>query len=187
MFELITDPVIEALDANRATLYSGFDFGHDTTQAVMALFVNEKLFVFREYANFIDTPTIIDMIKNDFPNCRYIAFPDAAGASRKSVNASVSDISLLRKAGFTVRARSTNPFVRDRVASVNNAFKKNKLYIDVERCPNLVEALEQQIWLANGQPDKTSGFDHIVDALGYMVHYLMPVREIKPQHKPIAS
>ena len=71
------------------------------------------------------------------------------------------------------------------MAAVNNAFAKNKLCIDIDRCPELTDALEQQIWLPNGQPDKTTGLDHIVDALGYMVSYLMPVREIKAKSKAV--
>lgn len=33
----------------------------------------------------------------------------------------------------------------------------------------------------NGEPDKKSGFDHLPDALGYLVHYEMLV--YRPAHK----
>jgi len=178
----LSNDIDDYINEKRFLLDIGFDFGHGTTQGTVGLRFDGALYIFKEYTNVVDTPEIAEMIKSDFPNCKILAYPDAAGASRKSVNASISDITILKKAGFTVRARSKNPFVKDRVASVNNAFNKGKLFIDTDRCPELTAALEQQIWLPNGSPDKSSGLDHIVDALGYMVHYLMPVREIKPKH-----
>jgi len=182
MLKLGRDSVIDYINEKRFLVNCGMDFGSGTTQGTAALHFNGILYVFKEYVDVLDTPHIIELIKDDFPDCRIVCYPDASGASRRSVNASISDITLLKKAGFTVRARSKNPFVRDRVAAVNNAFNNRRLFVDTERCPELTEALEQQVYGKNGAPDKSSGLDHIVDALGYMVHYIMPVREIKPHH-----
>ena len=63
--------------------------------------------------------------------------------------------------------------VKDRVASVNNAYSKNKLYISDE-CISTIEAQEQQAYDKNGVPEK-SGNDHINDALGYFCNKTMPV------------
>jgi hypothetical protein len=37
------------------------------------------------------------------------------------------------------------------------------------------EALEQQVWDKNGEPDKTSGFDHPNDANGYFIVKRWPI------------
>lgn len=163
-------------------LHVGIDFNVEHMAAVCARLIDGKLYVFKEFHNYLDTPELVYAILEAFPNDKIITYPDATGIKRGSSDAGITDIALLRKAGFTVRTRSKNPFIKDRVAAVNNAFNKLKLFIDTERCPETTESLEQQIWLPNGQPDKTSGLDHIMDALGYLVNYLMPLRELKPTH-----
>ena len=40
----------------------------------------------------------------------------------------------------------------------------------------MVEGLEKQAYDKNGEPDKTSGLDHVNDAAGYAVFYKWPVR-----------
>ena len=115
---------------------------------------------------------------------KVIIYPDASSIKRSSVDASISDAALMRKAGFVIRSRSKNQFIKDRVASVNNAFNHKKLFIDVDRCPELTEMLEQQIYLPNGQPEK-NGQEDVLDALGYLVGYIMPVRELRPVTKGV--
>ena len=182
---MINDSLLEHIRKNRLIIYGGCDFNIEHMFSQLAIYENGKLYVFKEYANFLDTPQLIEAIRSDFPDNKIIMHPDASGIKRGSADAGVSDISLLRKAGFSIRARSRNPFVRDRIASVNNAFNHKKLFIDTERCPETTECLEQQIYLPNGQPDKTSGLDHAMDSLGYLIHYVMPVRELKPKVKGV--
>lgn len=170
-----------------SAIYIGMDFNVEHMAATCAKYLDGKLYVFKEYHDFLDTPVLIETIRFDFPHDKIICFPDATGIKRGSADAGTSDIALLRKAGFSVRARSRNPFIKDRVAAVNNAFNKKKLFIDCDRCPELTEALEQQVYANNGMPDKTAGLDHIVDAIGYMIAYLMPVRELKPKAMTVAG
>jgi hypothetical protein len=47
--------------------------------------------------------------------------------------------------------------------------------VNPEKCPNLVESLEKQAYNKNGEPDKSTGLDHILDAAGYMVVYRYPL------------
>ena len=44
-------------------------------------------------------------IKERYAGHKITIYPDASGNSRKTVNASESDISLLRRAGFTVKSK----------------------------------------------------------------------------------
>jgi hypothetical protein len=176
---ILDDDVLSYVRSQILIIYVGMDFNVNNMASVLSLYSGGVLYAFKEYVGYEDTPDLIEAIESDFPDNKIICFPDSSGKNRSTTNAKTSDIALLRKAKFTVRARNKNPFVKDRVAAVNNAFNHKKLFVDTDRCPELTEALEQQIWKPNGQPDKESGLDHIVDALGYMVSYLMPVRDIK--------
>ncbi|MDB5490349.1 MAG: phage terminase [Micavibrio sp.] len=126
-----------------------------------------------------DTPEMIRLIKDRFPKRSIIIYPDASGQAHKSVNASESDLSLLRQAGFTVRVNSTNPAVKDRVLSMNsmilNADGKRRWLVNTDMCPKLTESLEQQAYDKNGEPDKSGGFDHTLDAQGYFINHQYPV------------
>jgi phage terminase large subunit len=125
-----------------------------------------------EIVNAYDTAEIIELIKQKFPNFKIIVYPDASGGNRNA--AGKSDIDLLKGAGFVVRKLSKNPFVKDRVNAVNLAFLDSNgnilYYVNTDRCSNYTEALENQVY-KNGEPDKTSGFDHITEAGGYFVYY----------------
>lgn len=173
--------LLEHIASHRMVIHLGMDFNVEHMAGLASVLIDGKIYVFHEYHNFLDTPEIIESIKMDFPNSKVICYPDASGIKRGSTDAGISDIALLRKAGFTIRSRSKNPYIKDRVAAVNNAFNHKKLYIDTERCPETTECLEQQIWTPAGQPDKKSGLDHMMDALGYLVNYIMPVRGLKPK------
>lgn len=131
-----------------------------------------------EFGNVLDTPTMIDLIKQRYPEHRHIIYPDASGKNRSTKGARESDIGLLRQAGFTVNAKDSNPLVRDRYTSVNAAFEKTRLWINDRACPSSARCLEQQAFDENGEPDKKSGHDHDNDATGYFVYWQMPV--VKP-------
>ncbi len=164
-------------------IHIGMDFNAGNCSAVAGIYdvtlpqSERKFSVFQEFVHYYDTPELIDAIKDQFDNFRIYVYPDATGVKRSSINAHTSDISLLKEAKFRIRAKTSNPLVRDRIAAVNRAFEQNKLQIDVNRCPELTECLEQQVFLDNGTPDKKSGYDHLVDALGYPIAYLMPIKK----------
>lgn len=131
-----------------------------------------------EITGVLDTPAMIATIKSRYQGHAIYVYPDASGGGRRSNNASESDIALLRAAGFTVLAPSANPPVKNRILAMNQMIHcegVRRLKVNVDRCPMLVEALEKQAYDKNGEPDKTSGLDHINDACGYFVHYRYPV------------
>ena len=116
-------------------------------------------------------------IKSKYPNSEYIAYPDATGHKRGS-SAMFSDIDLLMKAGFKVKAMKTNPRVIDRVNSVNKALDGN-LIIDPS-CKGLINDLEKVVNKEGTRDiDKSNqNLTHMSDALGYAVHWEKPI--IKP-------
>lgn len=160
-------------------LFVGMDFNVGKMAAVIhVLRGEEEAHAVREFTDVFDTPAMIKTLKEAFPGKKLIIFPDASGDNRKSNNASETDIALLKAAGFTVMVNSRNPAVKDRVLSFNVRLDKNgvrKYFVNTMTCPHLTEALEKQAYDKNGEPDKTAGLDHILDAAGYFVAYRYPI------------
>lgn len=134
-----------------------------------------------ELKDIFDTPDMVAAIRNRYPRNRVIVYPDASGKSRKTVDASKSDITTLTDAGFEVRVNSTNPAVKDRIMSVNKRLELGKLFVNVIKCKTVAKNLEQQAYDDNGEPDKSSGFDHQNDATGYPIAYEFPIMKNTPQ------
>lgn len=166
-------------------LYVGMDFNVGKMAATIYVQRGKAWHAVAELHSVFDTPEMVRVLKERYPEHHLHVYPDSSGDSRKSVNASVSDIAVLRQAGFSIRVRSTNPFVKDRVLAMNTAFEKGYLFINAQTCPVTARCLEQQAYDDNGEPDKKSGHDHQNDATGYPVAYEMPVR--KPMSNIVIS
>ena len=162
-------------------VHMGLDFNVLNTAGIFAQIVNGKMHVYKEYTGVYDSPALVTLIKQDYPNGQKIhAYPDASGKNRHSANASTSDHSVISTVS-TLRVSGANPAIKDRYMSVNNALRNGMLTIDVDACPILTESLEQQVFDKTGLPDKESGLDHPLDALGYMVYWHYKI--VKPQFK----
>lgn len=134
-----------------------------------------------ELVNVRDTPTMARLLKDRYGADRTITvYPDASGGATSSKSASESDLSILRQAGFTVRVNPSNPAVKDRVNAMNamilNGEGRRRLRVNTHLCPTFTEALEQQAYDEHGEPDKTTGHDHVNDAAGYYIAYTWPVK-----------
>ena len=161
------------------TLFIGMDFNVGKMAASVFVERGNGYHAVAELKDVYDTPDMIRLIKERWQDKghRIIIYPDASGDSRKSVDASKSDIASLMQAGFSVRVKKSNPPVKDRIASVNKAFEDGKLWVNSLLCPTIADCLEQQAYGKNGEPDKKSGHDHQNDATSYFVHYEMPVNK----------
>lgn len=166
----------EAIRLNEP-LYIGMDFNVADMSAAVAVKRENGLHVVGQLISVYDTPTMIETLKDKWPGHKIAVYPDASGGSRKTVNASTSDIALLRRAGFRVVVDASNPAVRDRIVSVNAGFQHGKLWVNEQSAPDVAKCLEQQAYGKNGEPDKEAGFDHMNDALGYLAVKEMPVRK----------
>ena len=116
-----------------------------------------------ELCDLFDTPDVVRVITERWKDAghRIIIYPDASGKNRKSVGASSSDIALLQQAGFEVRAKDSNPHVKDRVLSTVKAFESGKVWVNDALCPNTARGLEQQAYDKNGEPLKDGIIDHM--------------------------
>jgi len=168
--------------------FVGMDFNVGHMAAVIHVKRDGLPVAVSEIVNGYDTPDMIRRLKETlwtYENGTYKAtrqirvYPDASGDSRKSVNASKTDLAMLRDAGFQVCAPSQNPPVKDRINAMNamfcNAEGQRRYRVNADLCPSYAEALEQQPWAKNGEPDKSTGHDHIVDAGGYFIHHEYPI------------
>lgn len=166
-----TDDTVQPGD----TLHIGMDFNVTNMAAVVHVLRDGKPRAVAERVKVFDTPAMIALIKSHYQGHPIIVYPDASGGSRKSVLASESDLSLLKQAQFRVCVNPTNPAVKDRVLSMNKMLETGDYLINPDTCPNYVEGLEKQCYTPNGEPDKSSGFDHALDAGGYFITYKFPV------------
>lgn len=163
-------------------LYIGCDF-NVTKQAATVYVVRQEngqhvWHAVDEFTNMYDTPDMIETIKGRYQGHTIYIYPDASGGARKTLNASLSDLALLEKAGFKIRVKSKNPAVKDRILAMNSALENQKVKINAYKCPITADCLEQQSYNDNGEPDKTSGVDHQNDATTYPIAYEMPI--VKP-------
>lgn len=160
-------------------LHIGLDFNVGRMSGVVFVMREGNPHAVDELTGLLDTPAMIAAIKSRFVGHAIYIYPDASGGGRRSNNASESDIALLRQAKFSIFAPSANPPVKDRVMAMNqmiHADGTRRLRVNADACPSFVEGLEKQAYDKNGEPDKTSGFDHVNDAAGYFMHYKFPVR-----------
>lgn len=158
-------------------LHIGLDFNIGRMSASVGIKTQEEgvkqLRIVSEFHNLMDTPAMIEAIGARYPHRTIIIYPDASGRSRKSIDASKSDIRLLRDAGWRINAPKKNPAVRERVLSLNTLFLNSEgernLFVNTTTCPNLTEALEKQVYDDNSVPVK-DGTEDINDSLGYLVN-----------------
>lgn len=168
-------------------LHVGMDFNVYNCTAEVGVIRDNRPLILDELTGVRDTPTIARMLKERYKDKGHhvTVYPDASGKGHKTVNAALSDLQIIKDHGLSVAARDANPAVKDRIAAVNaqimNGAGVRSLLINTRKCLALTEALEQQIYDKNGEPDKDSGKDHPPDAVGYFIHFRWPIV------KPIAS
>ena len=154
------------------TILVGIDFNVGNTNAVCAVRRGRELHIFDEVAAAHDTDALGQELRRRYGRARILGYPDASGANR-STNSSRSDIAILESYDISNMAPSANPPIRDRVAAVQalleNGNGERRLFVD-PRCRKAIECLELQSYNERGEPDKDAGYDHMNDALGYLVH-----------------
>ena len=177
--------IIEHYENTYKTLHIGLDFNVDPMCAVVSIIENDIIYVIDEIQIWSsNTNEMVEEIKRRYKN-KSIIYPDPSARQRKTSAGGLTDLAILKNAGFEVKTRSTAPLVRDRINSVNAKLKNakgiNSLYI-LKSCKNVIKSIERQIYKEGTHiPDKDSGYDHFNDALGYMIEYNYPLkREFKP-------
>jgi Terminase large subunit, T4likevirus-type, N-terminal/Terminase RNaseH-like domain len=168
----------DSLVKEKEPLHIGMDFNVGKMAAVVYVLRETNPHAVNEFTDVFDTPAMAALIKRIYPKHAIYIYPDASGNARKSNNASESDLSLLRQAGFTILVNSRNPAVKDRILATNRMINNQgvrKLFVNTDTCPSLAESFEKQAYDKNGDPDKSSGLDHVIDAATYPIAYKFPI------------
>ena len=167
------------------TLHIGLDFNVEPMCAVVSVIENDSIIIIDEIQIYSsNTNEMVDEIKTRY-NKKIIIYPDPSAKQRKTSAGGMTDLAILKNAGFEVRCRNKAPLVRDRINAVNSKLKnvkgQNSLFI-LNSCKNVIKSIERQIYKEGTHiPDKDSGYDHMNDALGYLVEYNYPLkRDFKP-------
>ena len=161
-------------------LHIGMDFNLDPMSAVICIRQGQDLMAIDEIVIYgSNTDEMADEIRQRYPNRQAIIYPDPASRQRKTSAGGRTDLSILQNAGFAVKAKTSHAQIRDRINAVNSRLKSGDgrhFFVD-PKCKQTIRSLERQTYKeGTSQPDKDSGFDHMNDALGYLVEFLYPVR-----------
>ena len=167
-------------DISSEPLRVGVDFNIGNMSAVIGVRLGNHLLLIDEVSGAHDTDALGQEIRRRFPDHRIYIYPDASGGAR-STNASQTDIQILETYGFINQSPRSNPPIRDRVAAVQAVLENGKGEVRLQvasSCKRTIECLELQSYSERGEPDKDAGYDHMNDALGYLIW-----REFNPLHQ----
>jgi hypothetical protein len=171
-------------------LHLGVDFNVDPMSCCVAQIEKEKIYFIDEIVIYgSNTDELVQEIKDRYgTKIQIICYPDPASRQRKTSAGGRTDLSILQNAGFKVKAKFKHTAIRDRVNAVNSRLKdsQGKRYIFVSQsCKTLIKGLQRQIYKENTNiPDKEDGYDHMNDALGYLIDYVKPLTIQAPFRQP---
>jgi len=162
------------------TLHIGMDFNLDPMSAVICLRHGQDLLAIDEIVMYgSNTDEMVAEIIERYPNRHIIIYPDPASRQRKTSAGGRTDLSILQNAGFSVKVKKQHPLVRDRINAVNSRLLSGngeRHLLISPKCKQTIKSLERQTYKeGTSQPNK-DGFDHMNDALGYLVEYMFPIR-----------
>ena len=178
--------VIDEYVTTSNSIHIGIDFNIDPVSAVISEVKQDNLYVYDEIVIYSsNTDELVEEINNRYSGKHIFVYPDPASKQRKTSAGGRTDLSILKNAGYNVRVRNAHPLIRDRINAVNTKLKNAKglrtLFI-ANNCKNVIKSIERQIYKeGTSLPDKENNYDHMNDALGYLVEFLYPIkRDFKP-------
>jgi hypothetical protein len=165
---------------DNGTLHIGMDFNLDPMSAVICIRKGEKLYAVDEIVMYgSNTDEMVAEILDRYPRRSIIIYPDPASRQRKTSAGGRTDLSILQNAGFSVKAKNSHALVRDRINAVNSRLLSSDgerhLFVS-PKCKQTIKSLERQTYKEGTSVPNKDGFDHMNDALGYLVEYVFPVR-----------
>jgi hypothetical protein len=178
--------VVEEYKTTTNSIHIGVDFNISPMSAVISEVKQDDLYVYDEIVIYSsNTDELVEEINNRYSGKHIFVYPDPASKQRKTSAGGRTDLSILKNAGYNVRVRNAHPLIRDRINAVNTKLKNAKgvrtLFI-ANNCKNVIKSIERQIYKeGTSLPDKENNYDHMNDALGYLVEFLYPIkRDFKP-------
>jgi len=171
-------------------LHIGMDFNVSPMSSCVTQIEKDKIYVVDEIVIYSsNTDEMCQEIRDRYgPKAQIFVYPDPASKQRKTSAGGRTDLSILQNAGFKVKVKHKHPSIRDRVNAVNAKLKDSKgnRYIFVSKsCKTMIKGLQRQIYKENTNiPDKEQGFDHMNDALGYLIDFIKPLTSNVSFSKP---
>ena len=168
------------LPDNANVFYIGLDFNIDPMSAVVCWVKDNIVYVHDEICIWSsNTDEICQELHKRYKMKKIFAYPDPSAKARRSSSGGRTDISILQNNGFIVKAPNKHMPVRDRINAVNSKLCSAagiRGLIIHPKCKNLLNSISKQVYKeGTSLPDKQGGFDHMNDALGYLVSYLYPI------------
>ena len=188
-FHPVESVVEQHLDFTRP-LHIGLDFNVDPMSACVSHFVKDKIIFVDEIVIYgSNTDEMCQEIRDRYGSkIPIFIYPDPACRQRKTSAGGKTDLSILQNAGFNVKAKLKHSAIRDRVNNVNSRLKDSngQRHIFVSNsCKTILKGLQRQVYKENTNiPDKEEGFDHMNDAVGYLVDYVKPLTIRSPISSP---
>ena len=180
----------QSAPTERDVIWCGVDFNVQRCMMIICVQQADGIHVVQEFVA-RDTPGVIERLRQEYQpwidHNQLIVCPDASSQSKSTKNAGISDFGLMKQAGLRIQTQASNPFIRDRVLSVNtlilNAKDERRLFVHPQ-CKQMLRGLEQQAYdqatqqpvKGDGGPDDLSGQ---TDALGYAIWQLAGVKPWK--------
>jgi hypothetical protein len=169
-------------------IFVGMDFNYSPMSAVIGVKTHDEMHVIDEIR--LMTSNTDEMVQELRARYNYLrperiwVYPDPASRQNKTSAGGRTDLSILQNAGFAVKCPSSHDLVRDGINAVNSrmatAAGTHHLFVDA-KCKYTIESLERLSYReGTTQPDKGE-YDHMADALRYMINYIWPV---KKEHAP---
>ena len=188
-FHPIESVVAKSIDYKKP-FHIGMDFNVDPMSACVAQIEKEKIYIVDEVVIYSsNTDEMVQEIRDRYgTKVPIFIYPDPASRQRKTSAGGRTDLSILQNGGFNVKVKTRHPAVRDRINAVNSKLKdtNGNRYIFVSKsCKTLIKGLQRQTYKEDTNiPDKEDGFDHMNDALGYMIDYIKPLVVQMPSSRP---
>lgn len=166
----------ESIEDLGAELLVGMDFNVNPMSAVIGQQAVDELEILDAIEIMTsNTEEMAEELKIRYPGRTIVVYPDPSGRQRRtSAPAGQTDFTILEGAGFEVRASTSAPLVKDRI---NNAqamlcdldTQRRRVRVHPRAKPLITALANLTFKEGTNQPNKKSGFDHITDALGYLL------------------
>ena len=159
------------------TVVVGFDFNIGQCHGCAGVLRTEKgMSTLHILEGFVcrDTYEIVRTLQSRFGNQllagKVVIYPDAAGQAQ-STSSTKTDHQILREGGLRVMAQRSNPNVQESIAHCNALLHNQRIRVNIDRCPDLVESLEMWSWDEDGNKPVKGGehdMSHAGDAFRYL-------------------
>lgn len=174
-FEHLSDKTL----TDFAVLHIGVDFNIGGSVGVVLGEDNQGIAHIIKDFSVYDTEDMISYLKVNYQNYQVILYPDASSGNRKT-NSKVTDLDMLRQAGYRCVTPSSNGSVVGRYNACNRKLITNTLLVNKTTAKKTYEALQVHSYDNKGMPvkfheHKGGAIDDYTDAFGYVVGRMFPI------------